>query len=130
MSDSTRLYTTDDAPYFKDLLIKRKIKILRDLGFLEETAIKTSMADYSGETSTYSFHMADQGTDAQEREKAIMFAGREGKYLAQIDAALKRIEEGTYGFCVSTGQPIEYARLEAIPTTTKCAAAKLSEKDH
>ena len=124
-----RLYTPKDAPHFKQLLLERRMKILKDLGFIEETAIKNSLQDYTGDQSTYSFHMADQGTDAQEREKAIMFAGREGKYLAQIEAALKRLEDGTFGICVSTGQPIEYARLEAIPTTTKCASAKLSENE-
>ncbi|MDK9700931.1 MAG: TraR/DksA family transcriptional regulator [bacterium] len=124
-----RLYKPEDAPHFKQLLIERRTKILKDLGFIEETAIKNSLQDYTGDQSTYSFHMADQGTDAQEREKAIMFAGREGKYLTQIDSALKRIEDGTYGVCSTTGQPIEYARLEAIPTTTKCAAAKLSENE-
>ena len=124
-----RLYKPEDAQHFKELLLKKRMQILRDLGYIEDSAIKNSLADYTGDASTYSYHMADQGTDAQEREKAIMFAGREGKYLAQIETALKRIEEGTYGICVVTGQPIEYARLEAIPTTTKSAAAKLNETD-
>ncbi len=124
-----RLYTVEDAPHFKELLVKRRTQLLIDLGYIEDTAIKTSLADYTGDASTYSYHMADQGTDAQEREKAIMFAGREGKYLTQIEQALKRIEDGTYGICTVTGQPIEFARLEAIPTTTKCASAKLGEKD-
>jgi len=124
-----RLYKPEDAKHFKEILLSKRAKILRDLGYIEDSAIKNSLADYTGDASTYSYHMADQGTDAQEREKAILFAGREGKYLAQIEAALKRIEEGTYGICTVTGQPIEFARLEAIPTTTKCASAKLGETD-
>ena len=124
-----RLYKPADAAHFKELLLKKRTAILKDLGYIEDSAIKNSLADYTGDSSTYSFHMADQGTDAQEREKAILFAGREGKYLAQIETALKRIEEGTYGMCTVTGQAIEYARLEAIPTTTKCASAKLGEQE-
>ena len=122
-----RLYKPEDAPFFKELLLKKRAQIIKDFGYLEDTAIKKPLSEYSGDNSTYSFHMADQGTDAQEREKAILFASREGKYLAQIESALRRIKDGSYGICVVTGRAIEYARLEAIPTTTKCAAAKRAE---
>lgn len=124
-----RLYSPEDADHFKRLLLQKRDKILRDLGYIEDSAIKTTLTDYSGDTSTYSFHMADQGTDTNERDKAILLASREGKYLAQIDAALKRIEDGTYGICSVLNRPIEFARLEAIPTTTKCAEAKLAEQN-
>ncbi|MBU0508326.1 TraR/DksA family transcriptional regulator [bacterium] len=79
---------------------------------------------YSGDNSTYSYHMADQGTDAQEREKAFLFASREGKMLRLLDGALERIENDTYGYCQETGAPIEFRRLEAIPHARLCIAAK------
>jgi RNA polymerase-binding protein DksA len=68
--------------------------------------------------------MADQGTDAQEREKAFLFASREGKVLKLLDQAIQRIDAGTYGYCQSTEEPIEFKRLEAIPHAKYSMAAK------
>ncbi|MCX7835101.1 MAG: TraR/DksA family transcriptional regulator [bacterium] len=125
----TRLYSPEDAEHFRQILLKKKEKILRDLGYLEDSTRKMTPTEMAGDNSAYAFHMADQGTDANERDKAILLASREGRYLAKIEAALKRIEDGTYGICTVFNRPIEYARLEAIPTTTKCAEAKLAEKN-
>ena len=71
--------------------------------------------------------MADQGTDAMEREKAFLFASRDEKYLKQINEALERIENGTYGICRVTGKDIGRERLEAVPTTTISYEAKVRE---
>jgi RNA polymerase-binding protein DksA len=71
--------------------------------------------------------MADQGTDAMEREKAFLFASRDEKYIKQIDEALDRIKNGTYGICRVTGKLIGKERLEAVPTTTISVEAKKAE---
>jgi RNA polymerase-binding protein DksA len=73
--------------------------------------------------------MADQGTAAQEREKAFLFASREGKYLSYLDRALERIKAGTYGFCQECGQPIAKARLEAVPTARLCINCKAKQEE-
>ncbi len=118
----------EDLQFFKELLLKNRAKVQKNLDYLRSTVLDTTTRDASGDHSSYSFHMADQGTDAMEREKAFMFAARDEKYLKQIDEALERIENGTYGICRETGKLISKERLKAVPTTTISVEAKLAEK--
>ncbi len=118
----------EDLQFFKELLLKNRAKVQKNLEYLRSTVLDTTTRDASGDHSSYSFHMADQGTDAMEREKAFMFAARDEKYLKQIDEALERIENGTYGICRETGKLISKERLKAVPTTTISVEAKLAEK--
>ena len=67
------------------------------------------------ETPNYSMHMADAATDSFDRDLTLGLASFEQEALYEIDAALKRIEDGTYGICELTGQPIPWDRLVAIP---------------
>lgn len=121
--DGVRRYRPEDQEYFRGLILKKIEGIKKELGYLEESSLKP-LDEYSGDSSTYSLHMADQGTDAQEREKALLFAQREHKFLRSLMAALDRMEAGTYGYCMDTGIPIEYASLEAVPHATLSIAAK------
>ena len=118
------LYSPEWKEYFRELILEKRKDILRELNYLRETSLETTTDQYSGDNSTYSYHMADQGTDAQEREKAFMFASREGKMLRLLDQALQRVDNGTYGYCQETNDPIEFKRLEAIPHARLCIAAK------
>ena len=113
-----------DLDKFRKILIEKRDAIMEDLGELRESDVSSTLKDASGENSAYSFHMADVGTDNMEREKAFFFATREGKYLKQVENALERIEEGTYGVCFDCQQLIPTARLEAVPTATRCVPCK------
>ena len=117
-----------DLEFFKDLLLKKRKKVVKNLEYLRSTVLDSTTKEASGDHSSYSFHMADQGTDAMEREKAFMFAARDEKYLKQIDEAFERIENGTYGICRITGKLIPKERLMAVPTTTISVEAKNAEK--
>jgi len=114
-----------DLAYFKDLLLKKRDEIIKNMDYLKSVLNSTNQ-EASGDHSAYSFHMADQGTDAMEREKAFLFVSRDEKYLKQIDAALERVENGTYGICRVTGKAIQKERLEAVPTTTISYEAKVN----
>ena len=116
-----------DLKYFKELLIKKRAEVIKNIEYLRNVALDNTNQEASGDHSAYSFHMADQGTDAMEREKAFLFASRDEKYLKQINEALERIENGTYGICRVTGKEIGRERLEAVPTTTISYEAKLKE---
>src|SRR5271170_7983342 len=67
------------------------------------------------ETTGYSQHQADQGTDDFDRTISLEVTSREFNLLKQIDRALEKIEDGTYGICDITGEEIPLARLEAVP---------------
>ena len=78
--------------------------------------------------SAYSFHMADAGTDAQEMEKLYLMIARQQKYVGYLDRAMDRIENGTYGICKVTGQPIPKERLQAVPHTEISIEAKKQQQ--
>ena len=119
-------YSSEDADEFRELILQRRVKILREMGLLTEASMNQS--ENGGENSTYSLHMADQGTDAQEREKTFLLASREGRYLKYLNRALEMIREGTYGFCTDCGEPIQKKRLELVPTARLCIGCKLKEE--
>ncbi len=126
--------TKKDLADFKKLLLDKRETLLKDLGLFKEREVASKLKDSSADNSAYSFHMADVGTDNMEREKAYFFATREGKYLARIEEALGRIENGTYGLCAdcteekqelcSTCPEIPKERLLAVPTATRCVPCK------
>ncbi|MFC1552215.1 TraR/DksA family transcriptional regulator [Candidatus Latescibacterota bacterium] len=117
-----------DLKYFKDLILKKKEDLYVELGYLEKSSLNTTTKDQSGDLSSYSFHMADQGTDTMEREMAFSLASREGRYLHHLNEALARIESGTYGKCRTCELDISKERLDAVPHATQCIKCKNSEE--
>ena len=119
----------DKTRYKKIILEKREI-LVEELGELKETAIEKSSRRSSGDASNYSFHMADLGTDSEEREKAYLFLARENKYLGYLNEALERLERGEYGVCKVCGEAIPDKRLEAVPHATMCVPCKTKVKEN
>ena len=117
--------SNEDLDYFKNLLIRKRDEALSDLGELESSSRDKDAKGSTEDRSTYSLHMADHGTDAMEREKNMLLAQRNRDYVDQIDAALERIENGTYGICRITGADIARPRLEAVPTATLSIEGKM-----
>jgi RNA polymerase-binding protein DksA len=110
-----RRLTKKELEYFKEKLLKEKQKVLNEMGEIQSENLKTSIADQSGENSRYSYHMGDTASLSYGREFSMGLAERQQKYLEQIDEALQRIEDGTYGICLVTGEPIPIERLEEVP---------------
>lgn len=107
------------------LLLKDRERLVRRLRRMSEL-----LNEENGEHA-FSFHMADQGTDMMEREKAFLRAADEGRELQAIDAALRRLyrEPSSFGTCDSCGQEMDFARLEAIPQATLCVTCKTREEN-
>jgi RNA polymerase-binding transcription factor DksA len=79
----------------------------------------SSNADARSELASYDQHPADQGSETFEREKDLsILEGLEAE-LAEIEAALQRVDDGTYGIDEVTGEPIDPARLDAVPTARR-----------
>ncbi|MDP9304360.1 MAG: TraR/DksA C4-type zinc finger protein [Actinomycetota bacterium] len=83
-----------------------------------------SLAEDSGEETAYDNHLADTATETYDRELDYTLEENSEHVLAEIDAALKRIEEGTYGTCTNCDRPIVVERLEALPWATLCIDCK------
>jgi len=113
------LLSKKDLKYFEDRLLEERKKLSGQLGYLEKTMTQTQR-DAGGDLSAYSFHMADMGTDAMEREKAFLFASAEGRLLYNVDQALRRLYRGEFGVCQSCGKDIGKPRLDAIPHANFC----------
>jgi RNA polymerase-binding transcription factor DksA len=112
------------------LLLDLRNHVLTQLGeHTEETLLKSSKDD-SGDLSGYGQHMADAGTDTFDRDFALSLVSGEQEALAEIEAAIKRIHDGTYGICESTQKPIAKERLLAVPFTRYSAEAKKQVERH
>lgn len=109
---------------FKKLILEERSSVLKDMG-IQETSLQSTIKEASGDHSSYSYHMADQGSDTHDREKTFLLAARENKYLVQLDNALDRIENKTYGICMICGELIEKERLEAVLVAKYHVACKL-----
>jgi DnaK suppressor protein len=120
--------TKKDHKHFEGRLLEERGRLLKELGYLEANVLKQNQRDSSGDLSGYSFHMADLGTDAMEREKAFLFASAEGRAIYDVDAALRRLYNGDYGTCESCGQPIARERLEVVPHARLCIRCKEREE--
>ena len=117
------MLTKKDLKHYEDRLLEERKKLLGQLGYLERTLNQTQR-DSAGDLSAYSFHMADMGTDAMEREKTFLFASAEGRLLYSVTEALRRIYRNEYGVCGSCGKDIGKARLEAIPHASLCVSCQ------
>ena len=106
--------------YFKQILLHKRREIINNVNEMEGEALKQSRLDASGDLSSMPIHMADIGTDNYEQEFALGLMDSERKLLREIDDALQRIEDKTYGICDGTGKPIRKARLEAQPWARYC----------
>jgi DnaK suppressor protein len=113
-----------DLKKFEDLLLARKKALMEEMGI-----VGSSMKDSTGDLSSYSYHMADQGTETMDREMAFMFASKSGRLIYHIDEALRRIQDGSFGLCHTCGKTISQARLEAVPHARLCIDCKSKEEE-
>lgn len=127
-------YSKKELDHFKSIIIEKQNEIIEQLQNLRDQMLDPSTGEYINENSPYSLHMAEQGTDAMEREKTFLYAQRETKFLSYLEEALKRIEDGTYGICSPCVEDPQYLcptcplipkeRLEAVPHTQLCLPMK------
>jgi RNA polymerase-binding transcription factor len=127
-------YGKKELDHFRDLILEKRDEIIEQLQNLKEQMLDPTTGEYINENSPYSLHMAEQGTDAMEREKTFLYAQRENKFLGYLEDALKRIENGTYGICVEcieepqnlceTCPLIPKERLFAVPHSQHCLPIK------
>jgi len=118
-----------DLEKYKKLLLAKKKVLLEEMAQTMKDRVSTTIRESTGDISSYSYHMADQGTDAMERELGFMFASKSGRLVYHIDQALQRIETGEFGKCVKCGKSISAARLKAVPHARMCIECKSAEEE-
>ncbi|NMB80316.1 MAG: conjugal transfer protein TraR [Ignavibacteria bacterium] len=131
-------YSKKDLEDFRRVINEKRTEIIEQLQALKDQMMDPTTGQYVNENSPYSLHMAEQGTDAMEREKLYLWAQRENKFLGYLDDALQRIENGTYGICIECIDEPQYLcptcplvpkeRLMAVPHTQHCLQVKQKMK--
>lgn len=123
-------YSSKELAEFRQVILDKRAEIIEQLQNLKEQMMDSTTGQYVNENSPYSLHMAEQGTDAQEREKLYLWAQRETKFLGYLEDALQRIDNGTYGICIDSLELKEGVhlipknRLLAVPHTQHCVECK------
>ncbi len=122
--------TKEQLKHLEGRLLEERGRVMKELGYYGE-AFNASLQSSDGDLSSYSYHMADQGTDAMEREKQFLMASKEGRYLWHLNEALRRLYNApdNFGKCHQCGKELDFERLDALPHARLCISCKEKEED-
>ena len=115
--------TSIDAERFREALLDERRRVEHALATLRDEH-RGSLDEEVEEIGASDNHLAETATATLGREIDYTLGENSGQVLAAIDSALRRIDEGTYGTCVSCGEEIRYERLEATPWASLCIDCK------
>jgi RNA polymerase-binding protein DksA len=120
-------FTPAELEQIRTELVAQRAVFARELAELEAGTFNQSQSDLSGEVS-FDEESADAGTFTFERERDLSLSNNLKDLLDKVDAALRRIKNGTYGSCERCGKPIDKARLKALPYSVLCIDCKKLEE--
>lgn len=125
-----QMLTKTQLKHIENRLLDERAKALRALGLFDERT-KADRESGDSDLSAYTDHMADQGTEAMEREKAALFATKEGRYLYRLEEALRRLykDPKNFGKCHTCGAEVGIERLDALPHARYCIDCKRKEEE-
>lgn len=105
---------------FKKIISKRKEEVSKEIEHISDDTLKKSQKEASGDISGYTYHMADVATDNYDREFSLGLASNDRQVLYELDDAMKRIEDGSFGVCEDCNSIISKVRLKAVPYARLC----------
>jgi RNA polymerase-binding transcription factor DksA len=121
-------YSDEDLQLFSKIILEARRDALEELRMLKERLEDLTNYDFAEESMIYSMHMAEQGSEAMEKEKTYAQIQRINEYIKKLDEAMQRIKDKTYGICRMCGCLIAKERLMAVPITTLSASYKIHQK--
>ncbi|GHU71983.1 molecular chaperone DnaK [Bacteroidia bacterium] len=125
MSEKTR-YTDSELEEFRSIILEKLDAARRDYDLLKATLMNTDGNDVTDTSPT--FKVLEEGASTLSKEEAGRLAQRQMKFIQNLQAALVRIENKTYGICRETGKLIPAERLRAVPHATLSIEAKQAQK--
>ncbi len=125
MADKTR-YTDEELKEFESLILEKMTKAKEELRILKESL--THRNDESTDSTYSNVKTLEDGADTAEKEQLNQLAARQQKFIGNLEKAMIRIKNGTYGICVDTGKLISKERLRAVPHTMHSIEAKLKHR--
>lgn len=120
-------FTKDQIKQFRQLLITERVKFAKEIKSIAQDTSK-SPREASGDLSAYTVHMADMAADTYERELSMNIVSSEQEVLYQIDDALKRIDDGSFGVCQQCNEAISMSRLKAVPYASLCIGCQRAKE--
>jgi DnaK suppressor protein len=120
-------YSDRDLKMFRQNIERSREDALEELRMLRERLEDLTNSETADESTIYSMHMAEQGSEAMEKEKTYAQIQRIQDYIRKLEEALQRIDEKTYGLCRMCGILIAKERLLAVPITTLSASYKIHQ---
>ncbi|MDD5081588.1 MAG: TraR/DksA C4-type zinc finger protein [Candidatus Omnitrophica bacterium] len=118
-----------EAEAYKDTLINLKEDLIVQINDISHDTLMKSQKEISGDVSGYSLHPADAATDSYERDFNLGIVSSDRKVLLEVEEALKRVEDGTYGQCLCCGKDITKTRLKAIPYAKFCRTCQIKMEE-
>ena len=116
-------YTAKELVEFEKLILEKRDNAQKELDFIKESLLRSNL---SGTDSTQgALKTLEDGADTMEKESLSQLAGRQQKFISNLENALIRIKNGTYGICKDSGKLIDKKRLMAVPHATQSIEAKL-----
>ena len=125
--ENQQRYSREDLREFEELILEKLNAARKEVSFIKETLSRKN--DTGTDTTASPTKMLEDGADTAEKESLNQLAARQVKFIQQLENALIRIRNGSYGVCIETGKLIPKERLRAVPHTQHSIEAKLSRKD-
>jgi RNA polymerase-binding protein DksA len=127
MSDETMRYSREDLAEFEQIIQDKLTAARKEVAFIKETLSRKN--DSGTDNTASSSKVLEDGADTAEKESLNQLASRQMKFIQQLENALVRIKNGTYGVCIGTGKLIPKERLRAVPHTQHSIEAKMARRD-
>ncbi len=127
VQEEKKRYSEDDLKEFQELISQKLEATRSELNYIKETLSKRN--DSGTDNTSGNSKLLEDGADTSERENLSQLAARLQKFVQQLDAAMVRIKNGTYGICKDTGKLIPKERLRAVPHTQQTIEAKLRQSN-
>ncbi len=124
--EERKKYSEEELKEFEALITEKLEKAKTELTYIKETLSRRN--DSGTDTTSGNTKVLEDGADTAEKESLSQLAARQQKFISQLENALIRIKNGTYGVCVDTGKLIPKERLRAVPHTMHSIEAKLSKR--
>ncbi len=119
-------YTEEELKEFEELILKKLEQAKQELAELKESLTRKN--DPGTDATAANSKLMEDGSDTLEKENLTQLAARQQKFIQQLEMALIRIKNGTYGICIDTGKLIPRERLLIVPHTQHSIEAKMAKK--
>jgi DnaK suppressor protein len=127
MSEENLRYSREELVEFQEIIQEKLTAARKEVTFIKETLSRRN--DSGTDNTASSSKVLEDGADTAEKESLNQLASRQMKFIQQLENALIRIKNGTYGVCIGTGKLISKERLRAVPHTQHSIEAKMARRD-